>query len=70
MLVIQDQGEKMMQQDLVGEKVQLMPATVLSEMGSLATDQYKTGKDIDNLTQGHSVITLSQCSIFVVCSVL
>ncbi len=70
MLVIQDQGEKMMQQDLVGEKVQLMPATVLSEMGSLATDQHKIGKDIDNLAQGHSVITLPQCSIFVVCSVL
>ncbi|CAK9869459.1 unnamed protein product [Sphagnum jensenii] len=70
MLVIQDQGEKMMQQDLVGEKVQLMPATVLSEMGSLATDQYKIGKDIDNLAQGHSVITLPQCSIFVVYSVL
>jgi hypothetical protein len=69
MLVIQDQGEKMMQQDLVGEKVQLMPATVLSEMGSLATDQYKIGKDIDNLAQGHSVITLPQCSIFVVYSV-
>jgi len=60
----------MMQQDLVGEKVQLMPATVLSEMGSLATDQYKIGKDIDNLAQGHSVITLPQCSIFVVYSVL